>query len=398
LSQDGRWILVGRTTRNLGYGLFGVLVGLYLEAAGYPATTIGLLFSLSLAGSALLSFLLAAYADRIGRRRSLLICTALMAGGGLAFAVGGDAGLLLAAALTGTINPTAAETGPFEAVEAAILPQTGAAALRNRMFGWYHATGGIAIAIGSLAAGLFDSGDLASSILRYRAGFLAYAGLALLSWLALSRLGAESELALPPTSPGPGLRRSRGIVARLSVLFALDSLGGGFVVQSLVVYWFSLRFGVGAGLLGPLFFGVNLLKAGSYVVAARLADRFGLVNTMVFTHLPSNVALILLPLMPSLELASACLLIRHALAQMDVPTRSSYLVAVVDPEERTAASGVTSVVRAAAHAVTPVLAGRALQMAALGVPFYLAGGLKILYDLGLYLGFRRLRTEEERLR
>ncbi len=165
-----------------------------------------------------------------------------------------------------------------------------------------------------------------------------------------------------------------------------------------MVYWFSLRFGVGAGLLAPLFFGVNLLKAVSYVAAVRLADRIGLVNTMVFTHLPSNIALLLLPLMPTFPLAAAVLLARHALAQMDVPTRSSYLVAVVDPEERTAASGVTTVVRAGAHALTPVLAGAAFQLASLGAPFYLAGGLKILYDLGLFLGFRRLRPEEERHR
>ena len=185
------------------------------------------------------------------------------------------------------------------------------------------------------------------------------------------------------------------MVAKLAGLFALDAFAGGFVAQSIVVYWFSLRFGVGLAFLGPLFAVVSLLKAISYVLAVRLADRIGLVRTMVFTHLPSNVLLLLLPAMPTLGLAVVVLLLRHTLAQMDVPARASYVVAVVDPAERTAASGVTMVVRPVATAVSPVLAGIAIQLASSGAPFLLAGGLKIVYDLALYAGFRRLPPREE---
>jgi MFS family permease len=356
---------------------------------------IGAFFSVALAGSAGLTLVLAAIGDSLGRRRSLLLCSGLMAAAGLAFLFSPSALLLIAASLTGTINPTSAETGPFETIEAAILPQVGANVRRNTLFGWYHASGALALALGSLAAGAFGQTTAVDSLPVFRIGFLLYCGLAAVSALALSRLTRAVELHGPrPARPLP-LWRSRGVVARLSALFALDAVGGGFVVQSLVVYWFSVRFGAGAGVLGPVFFGVNLLKGVSYIAAVRLADRIGLVNTMVFTHLPSNVLLLLLPFMPTLPLAVACLWARHALAQMDVPTRASYLMAVVDPGERTAANGVTSVVRSVAHAVSPALAGLALQAAASSAPFLLAGGLKVLYDLGLYLGFRRLKPEEE---
>jgi predicted MFS family arabinose efflux permease len=191
------------------------------------------------------------------------------------------------------------------------------------------------------------------------------------------------------------LHESRGVVARLAGLFALDALGGGFVVQSLIAYWFSLKFGVGGEVLGPVFFGVNVMKAASYQGAVWLANRIGLINTMVFTHLPSNVLLMLIPVMPTLPLAILVLLLRHALAQMDVPARGSYVVAVVHPDERTAATGVTTLARTAAQAVSPAIAGVALQLASLGAPFFIAGALKIVYDLGLYMSFRRLKPADE---
>lgn len=401
MTADGRWLLAGRALRCLGYGLFSVILGLHLDAAGYTPAAVGLVVTLSLAGSAGLTALLASSADRVGRKRALLWTGGLMALGGVVFILTDHVAALAAAALTGTINPAAAETGPFETVESAILPQAVPGAGRNRAFGWYHAVGAMALAFGALAAGALEPIAAALGLEElgpYRLGYGLYTVAALLSLLALARLSPAVESAGPPKRNGLALQRSRKTVLHLAALFSLDAFAGGFVVQSIVVYWFSLRFGVGLAVLGPVFGAVSLLKALSYMVAVRLADRLGLVRTMVFTHLPSNVLLLLLPAMPSLPLAIAVLLIRHMLAQMDVPARASYVVAIVDAEERTAASGVTMLVRPAAHAASPVLAGLAIQLASSGAPFVLAGSLKILYDLLLYAGFRRLTPEGERAR
>jgi len=401
MTADGRWLLAGRALRSLGYGLFSVILGLHLDAAGYAPAAVGLVITLSLAGSAGLTALLASSADRFGRKRALLWSGALMVIGGVVFILTDHVVALAAAALTGTINPSAPETGPFETVESAILPQAVTSAGRNRAFGWYHAVGAVALAFGSLAAGALDpiaAGLGLDELGAYHLGYGLYTGAALLCLLVLTRLSPAVEPRGPPKRSGLALQRSRKTVFRLAALFSLDAFAGGFVVQSIVVYWFSLRFGVGLAVLGPVFGVVSLLKALSYVVSVRLADRLGLVRTMVFTHLPSNVLLLLLPAMPSLPLAVAILLIRHMLAQMDVPARTSYVVAIVDPEERTAASGVTMLVRPAAYAASPVLAGLAIQLASSGAPFLIAGGLKIVYDLLLYAGFRRLAPEEERAR
>lgn len=400
MTADGRWLLAGRAFRSLGYGLFSVLLGLHLDAAGYAPAAVGLVITLSLAGSAGLTALLASSADRFGRKRALLWTGVLMVIGGVVFILTDHVMALTAAALTGTINPSAPETGPFETVESAILPQAVTGAGRNRAFGWYHAVGAVGLALGSLAAGALEPIAAAlglDELGAYHLGYGLYTGAALLCLLVLARLSPAVEAPDPTKRNGLALQRSRKTVFRLAALFSLDAFAGGFVVQSIVVYWFSLRFGVGLAVLGPVFGVVSLLKALSYVVAVRLADRLGLVRTMVFTHLPSNVLLLLLPAMPSLPLAIAILLIRHMLAQMDVPARTSYVVAIVDPEERTAASGVTMLVRPAAHAASPVLAGLAIQLASSGAPFLIAGGLKILYDLLLYAGFRRLAPEEERV-
>jgi predicted MFS family arabinose efflux permease len=212
-----------------------------------------------------------------------------------------------------------------------------------------------------------------------------------------TRLSSRVELPAPDrTTRRPGLGASRGIVGRLAALFALDSLGGGFVVQSLIAYWLHLRWGVGPGLLGPVFLGIGLMQAGSFLVAGKLAGRIGLINTMVFTHLPSNVLLMLVPAAPSLPWAIVLLLARHALSQMDVPARQSYVMAVVAPAERTATAATTNVVRNMAQAITPTLSGAVMQAGALGLPFVIAGGMKIVYDLFLYALFRHIRPPEEK--
>ena len=400
-ARDARLITAAKTTRTLGYGLLSVALGSYLEDTGVGPRMAGFILTAALLGSALLTLLMASRADRFGRKRTLQLSTGLMVISGLVFAAApGPLGLLIAA-LTGTVSATSGEVGPFETVEQAMLPQITTDRDRNRLFGWYHTLGAIAVAIGSLAAALpawAERGFRISPLAGYRVAFVAYAVLAVISLVLISGVSKAVEPVYSAGTHPAGpfrLHKSRPIVIRLTALFAIDALGGGFVVQSFLVYWFSLRFGLTPAELGPLFFGVNVLKAVSYPLAVWLANRIGLVNTMVFTHLPSNLLLISIAVAPNVKLAVILLLARHLLAQMDVPARSSYVVAVVEPEERTAAAGITSVVRPLAQSISPVIAGFALNWAGFGLPFFLAGGLKIIYDISLYRSFRRLRAPEE---
>jgi MFS family permease len=404
LNRDGRLILMAKSFRSLGYGLLSVILGLYLERSGFTPFATGLILTFTLVGSALLTALMALYADRLGRRRVVMVSALLMIFSGAAFAVSQSLWLLILAALTGTVSSTSGEVGPFETVEQAILPQTVAAERRNRVFGWYHTLGAIAVSLGSLGAAIpawLHSAYLVDLVTGHRLMFMCYAGLATGSLFCFAGLSRGVELQVEgkrDRNRWLALSRSRGNVGRLASLFALDALGGGFIIQSMLAYWFALRFEVGGEILGPVFLGVNLMKALSYPLAIRLADRFGLINTMVFSHLPSNLLLIVIPFLPSLEWAIGFLLGRHLLAQMDVPARSSYVVAIVDPEERTAATGVTTLARTVAQSVGPVLAGLTLQSVAMGAPFFIGGGLKIVYDLALYFNFRGIRPPEEEAR
>ena len=397
LTRDGWLLLASKGTRNFGYGFLSVILGLYLDELGFTPVEVGFILTATLVGSALLTAVVTARADRLGRRRMLMVSSALMALSGITFAVARTPWLLVAAALTGTISATSGEVGPFETVEAAILPQASPEKRRNQAFGLYNSVGAAMVALGALAAGLPARSMQFDLLVSYRLMFWLYAALGITTLLISSRLSPKVELAqLPERTSFVTLTHSRGPVLRLAGLFALDAFAGGFVVQSLIAYWFSLRFGVGAEFLGPLFFGVNVMKSISYLLAVRIADKIGLLNTMVFTHLPSNVLLMMIPLMPTLGAASAVLLARHLLSQMDVPTRSSYIVAVVEPEERTAATGVTTLSRTSAQAVGPVIAGAALSVARFGFPFFVGGGLKIVYDVALYFSFRGHKPPEER--
>ncbi|MBI2822944.1 MAG: MFS transporter [Acidobacteria bacterium] len=404
LSLDGRRVLGAKAFRSFAYGLLSVVLGLYLEESGYLPLTIGIILTLALAGSALLTAVMAGYADRLGRRRILILSGLLMIASGLAFALSQNIWLLALAALSGTVSATSGEVGPFETVEQVILPQTTAVENRNRVFGWYHTVGAVAVSLGSLAAAMpswLHSALALDMLTGQRIMFACYSGLAAVSLLCISGLSPSVELEKRLNGKPQGwraLKRSRGAVTKLAALFGLDALGGGFVVQSLLAYWFALQFGAGGDILGPVFLGVNFMKAVSYPLAVRIANRFGLIHTMVFSHLPSNVLLILIPLMPNLELAIICLLARHLLAQMDVPARSSYIVAIVDPEERTAATGATTLVRTVTQSLGPLLAGLTLQVVSIGAPFFLGGGLKIVYDLALYFNFRTIRPPEEEAR
>ena len=399
MSSDGWRLLASKAARNFGYGFLSVILGLYLDGQGYTPGQVCAVLTAALIGSALLTMAITVRGDRYGRRRMLSVSAVLMILSGLIVGLAQVPWLLVLAVLTGTISPTSGEVGPFETLESAILPQITTAAYRNRAFGLYNAMGAGAVALGALAAAVPErlSEQIGiSANAGYRATFFLYALLGVMVLIVLSGLSEKVELADRQSIPkGLPLRRSRRKVFRLASLFALDSFAGGFVVQSFLVYWFALKYDVGGELLGPVFFAVSLMKTLSYLVAVRIADRFGLLNTMVFSHLPSNLMLMLIPLMPTLTLAIAMLILRHALSQMDVPTRASYIVTLVEPEERTAATGLTSLVRSLAHAAGPALAGVALQAGGFGWPFFLGGGLKVVYDLSLFRSFRGIALAGE---
>ncbi len=342
---------------------------------------------------ALLTLLLSTMAARLGPARVMVLTAPLIALGGLLLATAESRWLLMAGAVLGTLSPNGQEAGPFAPMEQALIPGAVRSGPPVRVFGWYNVFGFLPAAAGAAAAGAalgmavrhgFDEEE------AQRAMLLAYAaaGAALtLLYGPLSRRRPEAPFA--SASLGRlGLGRSRKAVLQLTRLQALDAFAGGFIMQSLLAYWFHLRFGASPEALGALFFGTNLLSALSFLVAARVAERIGLLNTMVFTHLPSNVLLMVVPFMPTFGAAAAVLLARHVLSQMDVPTRQAFTVALVSPEERPAAAGLAVSARALAQACAPLVSGLTMALAATPAPFLLAGGLKIVYDLRLYFGFR----------
>ena len=401
---DVRLLFVTRSVRMFAYGFLSVLLALYLAQLGFSDARIGLLLSLTLVGDIGVSLWLTTAADRFGRRRTLVIGAVLMMLAGIVFALTDNFLLLLLAATIGVISPSGNEVGPFLSVEQAGLSQVVPDARRTHYFGWYNLVGYLAMALGALASGqsvqlIRNAGVSAAD--SYRVIVWGYAAAGAVLGVLFILLSKAVEVPPPAAAAGQtaglratlGLHRSKRVVARLSGLFALDAFAGGFVMQSIVAYWFHVRYGVEPGLLGVIFFGANLLAAVSALSAAWLASRIGLVNTMVFTHLPSNVLLILVPLMPSVGWAVTMLLIRFSISQMDVPTRQSYVMAVVEPDERSSAAGVTAVARSVGAAVSPSLSTMLLASPLLMAgPFFIGGGLKIVYDLLLYRGFARTKS------
>jgi predicted MFS family arabinose efflux permease len=388
-----------------GYGFLAVVLVLYLDALGFSGAEVGLLLTLTLLGDAAVSLWLTTHADRIGRRRVLLAGAALMLGAGLLFAATPVYVVLVVAATIGVISPSGNEVGPFLAVEQASLSQLVEPGRRTAVFARYQLAGSLATAFGSLAAGAIASTSMGggpATADTYRTVIIAYALVGIALAALFTRVSPAVEVPVaertdPTIRSRLGLHRSQGVVLRLSALFALDAFAGGFVMQSFIAFWFSLRFGVDPAVLGGILFGANIAAAASALAAGRLAARFGLVRTMVFTHLPSNVLLALVPLMPTLPLAVLVLLARFSISQMDVPTRQSYTMAIVEPDERSAAAGVTGIARSLGVAASPLLAAPLfLGSAFAGAPFLIGGGLKVVYDLLLYRRFQALRPPEER--
>jgi MFS family permease len=383
--MDRALLLAARGLRAFGFGFAAVLIGVHLERRGLPPALIGLTLGVGLAAASLSGLASAALASRIGRRETLAVSGLLMTLTGLDLAFATQPFLLVAAGVTGMLGAASVDLGPFASVEQAVLAEAVPAEMRNVAFARYSLTGGLFNAAGGLSA------TLASSPGWTKAFFLFYAAIGLVT-AALPMLmsaGVEAPVAAPPFG-------SFRPLAGLAALFALDSLGGGFVNNAVIAYWLHVRFGADASLLGPVFAAVAVLQALSYEASGRLSSRFGLVNTMVFTHLPSNLLLLLVPFSPSLPWAIGLLLARFALSQMDVPARQAYVVSIVPPAERAGAVAMTGAVRGVAQSFGPALAGVAIGAAAFGVPFFAAGGLKIVYDLALFKAFRNRRAEHER--
>jgi MFS family permease len=397
LSQAGRLILVGRGVRSFAFGWLSVILALFLERRGFGAAAIGAVFTATMIEDAVLTMALSTIASRAGPARLMTATAPLIALGGLLLALPQDRWLLLLGAVLGTLSPNGQEAGPFAPMEQALLPRAVRSGPAVRVFGWYNVCGFLPAAMGAGAGGAALGWALRRGVdeaQAYRAMLLAYATAGLVLTLLYARLARLARARDPEVGPGRpgrlGLGRSRGPVLQLAGLSALDALAGGFIMQSLIAYWFHVRFGAGPEALGALFFGTSLLSALSFLVATRVAERVGLLNTMVFTHLPSNVLLLAVPFMPSFGAAAAVLLARHVLSQMDVPTRQAYTMALVTPEERPAAAGLTASARALAQACAPLVSGLSMAAVATPLPFLLAGGLKIVYDLSLFFRFRSL--------
>jgi MFS family permease len=396
LTADARLLFATRFTRLFAYGSLSVVLVFYLVNLGLSEAQIGVLLTLTLIGDTVLSLYLTTQADRIGRRRVLMVGAVLMATAGLAFASTRNVGLLILAGTIGVISPSGNEVGPFLSIEQAALSHLVTDRRRTEVFAWYALVGSLATALGALAAGVITLALEKANwppVVSYRAIVVLYAALGGALALLFGRLSPAAEVstrgekaAFRTTFAGlSGLDQSRDVVLKLSGLFALDAFAGGFVIQSFAAYWFYLRFGVNPATLGAIFFWANILSGFSALLASRLAARFGLIRTMVATHLPSNILLMLVPLMPTLPLAIFVLLVRFSISQMDVPTRQSYLMAVVTPKERSAAAGITGVARTIGAAISPLFVGLLFARAALvNLPFFIAGILKIAYDLLIY--------------
>ena len=402
LTRDGWLLFSARLVRMFAYGLLSTVLLLYLSEAGLDDGRIGVLMTLTLLGDTAITFWLSTRADRIGRKKTLLIGALLMTGAGLTFSLTTNFFVLLIAATIGVISPSASEIGPFLSVEQAAISELVPGRERTRVFAWYHLVGYCAGALGAFVGGYsvtWARSHGAEGIAAYQYVVWGYAACGLILAMLFSALHRTIEpFEDAPHPPAPtrfGLHRSRGVIAKLSALFALDAFGGGFILQAIISFWLARRYHLDEEHLGQIFLMANLLSGASALMAGAIARRIGLINTMVFTHLPSNVLLMLVPFMPDVTSAVGLLLVRYAISQLDLPTRQAFTMAVVAPDERSAAAGVTNVSRSVGGSLSPFLATFLIGAGWMSAPFLLAGGCKIVYDLLLYRAFSRHRAEEE---
>ena len=402
ISQDGKLLLWARTVRTFSYGFLSVILAIYLKLIGFNEILIGVVLTATLVNSVIFNLLSSAYADRIGRRKILTLYAVLMVISAVIFFFTNNYVALIIAALIGTINVTGSEVGAFLSLEQAILPQTvNNIKKRNSIFALYNMVGTFAMSGGVLVSGLpsfLEQHYGLDQISAIKTLFVFYAILALVVmaiYLILSKgveIQPKNGQSIPQNKISP---QTRGIITKLSSLFAVDSFGGGFVIQSIVAFWFYSRFGADLTTLSYIFSAAGVLTAVSFLLATKIASKIGLVNTMVFTHIPSNILLILLAFAPNFSVGILLYLARMSLSQMDVPTRQSYIVAIVNENERVAAAGITNTSRNVAQAVSPSLAGVVIQILSLSAPFVVGGILKIAYDIGIFASFRKIKPPEE---
>lgn len=415
LERDGRLLLAAKMVRMFAYGFLSVILAIYLKLIGFDDFLIGLILTTTLLNSVIFTLVASFYADKIGRRKFLLLYAALMSVSGFIFTISENYFALIIAAFIGTINITGAESGAFLTIEQAILPQTlKNVRKRNTVFAIYNMAGTLAMAAGVLLSGLpsvlqqhlqyFDI--ILNQIGSIKLLFALYSmlGIVLLGiYLLLSQkievrdnLEKQKDESTQLTKMSSLTPKSRSIVIRLSGLFAIDSFAGGFMIQSIVSFWFFTRFGADLTTLSYIFSVSGVLTAFSFMAAAKIADRIGLINTMVFTHIPANILIIAVAFAPTLPIAVALYLLRMALSQMDVPTRQSYIVAVVREDERTISAGITNISRNVTQAISPSLIGVLINSLSLAAPFIIGGALKVVYDVALYLNFRNVKPPEEK--
>jgi len=402
LTKDGKLIISARIIRTFSFGFLSMILAIYLKQIGFDELFIGFILSATLVNSIIFNLFSSFFADRIGRKKVLIIYASLMAVSGCIFLLTENYFALILAAFIGTINVTGSETGAFLSLEQAILPQTVKNIKKtNNVFALYNMIGTFAMAGGVLLASLpqiIQENFGYSTIDSFKPLFLIYllAGIAVVIVYFFFSKEIEVKKSLDSKTFSTNLSpKSKQIILKLSSLFALDSFAGGFVIQSIVAFWFFTKFGVDLTTLSLIFSIAGVLTAISFFFAAKIADRIGLIYTMVFTHIPSNVLLILIAFAPTFHLALGLYLARMSLSQMDVPTRQAYIVAVVEENERTAAAGITNTSRNIAQSISPSITGAIIQSLWLSAPFVFGGMLKIVYDIGIFINFRKIKPSHE---
>lgn len=398
LSKDGKSILLAKGIRAFGFGFMSVILFIYLNSIGLGILLDGAIFSIIMVSGALFTVVGSVYADRIGRRKYLALLAVLMAISGLIYAATTNLVLLVVASLIGALSASGGDVGSFQSIEQAALPQTCSKEKRNSVFAIYNLTGRLGAASGALFSGMPEilRLNVGTGVLEtFRPLFISYTVVALVTSLIYATLSEEIE-AEKTGLEGKGTPRlspeSRSIITRLAILIGVDSFAGGFVLQSIVSFWFYTKYHIGISELSLVFFLTGILSAGAFIISGKLADRIGAINTMVFTHLPSSIFLMLVPIAPTFAMSLGFYFIRQPLSLMDVPARQSYVVSVVQPSERTVAAGVSNISSNSATAMSPSVTGLVMQFISLSAPFYICGILKIAYDLALYRSFRKVKV------